>query len=78
MTDQLLLVGGSSDGQRLTALFGDSIITENPATGEREIYRIVSLSGGTRVFLLAVIETRFSDGDWVIEQLLAKYQGGVS
>jgi len=69
-----LLVGGKSNGKRVAILFGDSILMEDANSGEREVYRLVTLRGGTRTFDIAVPAERVLDGDWLIERLIEGYQ----
>lgn len=70
----ILLVGGAHDGQRVSVLYGDSVIMTHGGTGERELYDIVQLAGTSRRFAVGVAHPHVLDGDWLIERLLEGYQ----
>ncbi|MFL6864057.1 MAG: hypothetical protein ACJ8DZ_13770 [Allosphingosinicella sp.] len=69
----ILLLGGKSDGRRVTVLYGNSVIMTD-LTGGREIYEIVELEGTTLRFSVGVIHGHHMDGDWIMGQLLAGYR----
>lgn len=68
----VLLLGGTADGQRVTVLYGDTVIMGAPL-GDREFYHIVQLGGSTKRFEVGVIAGHHMDGDWIIDRLIRGY-----
>lgn len=71
----VLLVGGPADGQRMTVLYGDSLIVRGPV-GEQALYMIAQLVGSKQTFHFGVPSDRALDGDWLIDQLRTRYEDG--